>query len=166
MKNFVLFVAFLIVSFGTCAQTPTGLPDSPAPKVDPCKGQKAGSLCNGRRYYPDLLKLDESDKTWAHAAKSPGMLFAGGLLVGATILDIESAQHCIHSGGCREGNPIMGQSRAQEYGVAMPITALVYYLSVREKQHGHGFSAFCVMYGGAVIHWMGFAHNRGNYRKL
>lgn len=81
-----------------------------------------------------------------------------------TVLDIESAQHCIHTGGCREGNPIMGQTRAQQYGVAIPITGIVYYLSVREKQHGHGLTAFAVMYGGSMLHFMGFAVNRGNYK--
>jgi hypothetical protein len=162
MKGTLLIFAILLATVASAQQ----LPNSPEPKPDPCKGQKAGSLCNGRRYYPDLLKMSGTNKTWKEAAKTPGMIFAGSLLVGMTVLDIESSQHCIHTGGCREANPILGQTRAQQYGVAIPITGLVYYLSVREKQHGHGLTAFAVMYGGSMLHFMGFAVNRMNSESI
>lgn len=51
--------------------------------------------------------------------------------------DIESTQRCIRSGACKEGNPLMGQTRAQEYAVAFGGEALVTVLAYKLKKHGH-----------------------------
>ena len=55
---------------------------------------------------------------------------------GSATWDIETTQRCIRAGTCREGNPLMGQSRAQEYAVAFGGEALVSVLAYKLKEHG------------------------------
>lgn len=80
------------------------------------------------------------------------MLFSSSTLFGATVVDIEGTQHCLAAGTCRELNPIIGKSRAQQYAVAMPMDALVTWLAVREKQHGRGVLPFFLMWGASSVH--------------
>ncbi len=59
------------------------------------------------------------------------------LVMGLTIADIESTQHCLGNGTCRELNPLMPHSRAGMYAVNIPVNALAMYLSYRLKAGGH-----------------------------
>ncbi len=55
---------------------------------------------------------------------------------GADVLDVESTQRCIRKGTCREGNPMMGQSRIQEYAMSMGETAAMTVVAYELKKHG------------------------------
>jgi hypothetical protein len=59
------------------------------------------------------------------------------LAMGLTIADIESTQHCLGDGTCRELNPLMPHSRAGMYAVNIPVNALLMYVSYRLKAGGH-----------------------------
>lgn len=59
------------------------------------------------------------------------------LVMGLTIADIETTQHCLGNGTCKELNPLIPHSRAGMYAVNLPINALAMYLSYRLKAGGH-----------------------------
>jgi len=67
-------------------------------------------------------------------AKFIGM---SALAMGLTIADIETTQHCLGNGTCRELNPMIPHSRAGMYAVNIPINALAMYVSYRLKAGGH-----------------------------
>lgn len=143
-------------------KTPAGdLPDAPIPILPnrqdgpmPCPfgDGKPCALLGGRLYFKDLSHMTEHDKTWGDALKNP--LILGGLLVnlGATIWDYRATRACIDSHRCTEGNPLMGQSRAQELSVGFSLTATLYFLAAKLKQHGKGNAAFMVLSAGAANH--------------
>ncbi len=73
---------------------------------------------------------------------------------GAAALDVESTQHCIHTGACKEGNFLMPSSRAGQYAETMGLAALNLAVSAHLKHKGerwwigpvigvsvHGFAA-------------------------
>ena len=80
------------------------------------------------------------------------MTFATATLFGATILDIEGTQHCLDAATCRELNPLMGKTRAQQYGVSMPLDSVLTWAAVREKQHGRGILPFLMMWTISSVH--------------
>ena len=80
------------------------------------------------------------------------MVFSTSVLFAATVADIEGTQHCLAAGTCRELNPMMGKTRPQQYGVAMPMDALLTWVAVREKQHGRGVLPFFMMWGLSSVH--------------
>jgi hypothetical protein len=58
--------------------------------------------------------------------------------VGLTVADIELTQHCIHSGRCQEGNPLIPTtSRGKLYPIQMGLTAVNSYLGYRLKKKGN-----------------------------
>jgi hypothetical protein len=59
------------------------------------------------------------------------------LVMGFTIADIETTQHCLSNGTCKELNPSMPHSRAGMYAVNIPVNAFAMYLSYRLKASGH-----------------------------
>jgi hypothetical protein len=59
------------------------------------------------------------------------------LAMGLTIADIETTQHCLGDGTCRELNPVMPHSRVGMYAVNVPVNALLMYVSYRLKAGGH-----------------------------
>ena len=59
------------------------------------------------------------------------------LAMGLTIADIETTQHCLGDGTCRELNPLIPHSRAGMYAVNIPVNAVAMYLSYRLKAGGH-----------------------------
>ena len=67
-------------------------------------------------------------------AKFIGM---SALAMGLTIADIETTQHCLGNGTCRELNPLMPHSRAGMYAVNVPVNSLAMYVSYRLKAGGH-----------------------------
>jgi hypothetical protein len=142
------------------ARTTKPLPDVPIAKVNPCADVKPGDLCNGRRYYPDLLGLDTHDATWLDAARNPTMIVTGVALVSLATFDVLSTQaaerrfpHGV------EANPLMGRSHAQQWTVGVGGSALLWALSVRRKQDGHGVSAFFIDYLTAAAHLYAGLHN-------
>ena len=142
-------------------------PDAPQPKSDdaraacPAGNGKPCALLGGRVYYSDALGLSQHNKSWSAAATSTSMLLAMGLLTAATIADIETTQSCIHSGGCKEGNPFMGQSRAQAYSVSMSVNAIAFWAAAEQKRHGHGAVPFFILWTATAMHAAMAAHNSG-----
>ena len=67
---------------------------------------------------------------------NPWFWVAHGVNVAATVADVETTQACIRAGTCHEGNPMMGQSRAQQYGVSMGLNAINAWISYRSSKHG------------------------------
>jgi len=140
----------LLILFALLQLTTVNLPDSPKPKLEETLKAR----------YGDPLGFDKVNATWTEAAKSPGMVIAGITLFGSTAMDIESTQACIARHTCKEGNPLMGQSRAQNYAVAFGADTLVWVLGVKQKQKGHGVLTFCEQYGLSAFHFLMFARNR------
>ena len=147
-----IILDLLLLVLAASAQTiaTVQLPDSPKPKLEETLKAR----------YGDPLGLDKVNKTWTEAAKSPGMVIAGITLFGSTAMDIESTQSCIARHTCKEGNPLMGQSRAQNYAVAFGADAVVWVLGVKQKQKGQGVLTFCEDYGLSAFHFLMFARNR------
>jgi len=147
-----IILDLLLLVLAASAQTiaTVQLPDSPKPKLEETLKAR----------YGDPLGLDKVNKTWTEAAKSPGMVIAGITLFGSTAMDIESTQACIARHTCKEGNPLMGQSRAQNYAVAFGADAVVWILGVKQKQKGRGVLTFCEDYGLSAFHFLMFARNR------
>ena len=59
------------------------------------------------------------------------------LMMGLTVADIESTQHCLGNHTCRELNPLLPRSHAGMYAVNVPINVAAMYLSYRLKAGGH-----------------------------
>jgi hypothetical protein len=135
------------------------VPDSPPPKsaddkhpACPAGNGKPCAVLGGRLYISDSLALSRHSKSWSAAATSPAMLLSLGLLTGATVADIETTHACINAGTCREGNPLLGQSRPQAYAVAMSINAAAFWAAASEKRHGHGVAPFFLLWTATVMH--------------
>jgi hypothetical protein len=115
-------------------------------RVNPC------ALLGGWRYYSDQWHITEHEAIWWDALKTPGMTFATVTLFAATVIDIVGTQHCLEACTCRELNPLMGKTRAQQYGVAIPMDSLLTWAAVREKQHGRGILPFFMMWTISSVH--------------
>jgi hypothetical protein len=118
----------------------------PAGEGNPC------ALLGGWRYYSDQWHITEHEATWWSALETPGMTFATATLFTATVIDIEGTQHCLGAETCRELNPLMGKTRAQQYGVAIPMDSLLTWAAVREKRHGRGILPFFMMWTINSVH--------------
>ena len=141
------------------------LPDAPQPQADdaqpscPAGNGKPCALLGGRLYFVDALALSRHNKSWFDAARSPAMLLSLGLLTTATIADIQTTHECIRTGACREGNPLLGQSRGQAYAVSMSLNALAFWAAAEQKRHGHGVAPFFILWSGSVLHAALAVHN-------
>ena len=180
-----LFLFVLFLSTATLAQTPVdtatnsndpplppitlkhreNVPDAPPAKIIderrtyPEGNGKPCAVLGGRLYFSDALALSQHSKSWSAAATSPGMLLAVGLLTAATVADIETTQSCIKTGTCKEGNPLMGQSRAQQYSVGMSINAFAFWATAEQKRHGRGVVPFYILWSATALHATLAAHN-------
>jgi hypothetical protein len=56
--------------------------------------------------------------------------------LGTAVADVELTQHCIARGTCREGNPLMPQSRAGMYSVDFSLVGLATWQSYRAHKRG------------------------------
>lgn len=66
--------------------------------------------------------------TWKQAAFDKKALPLWLITVGLSVADTEYtlSRPCFKSGDCREWNPLLGSTRAQQYGVRMPALALAW----------------------------------------
>jgi hypothetical protein len=136
------------------------LPDSPKPNRGRLQEDNAcpdgeGNPCallGGRVYFRDSWHLTEHQGSWWQAYKTPGMMLSTTMLFASTVVDIEGTQHCLAAGACRELNPVMGNTRAQQYGVAIPMDAFATWVAVREKQRGRGVLPFFVLWSLSSVH--------------
>jgi hypothetical protein len=142
------------------------VPDAPPPKIIddrsacPSGNGKACGIPAGRsRSYFFGNSALSPHRSWTAAATSPGMLLALGLLTASTVADIETTQSCIRSATCKEANPLMGQSRAQQYSVAMSINALAFWATAEDKRLGRGILPYSILWGAIATHATLAAHN-------
>jgi PAB1-binding protein PBP1 len=91
--------------------------------------------------------------------KNKGMLLSMSINAAAMVWDYKTTRHCIETHNGKEGNPLMGNSRAQELGVGISLTALTYFMSGKLKKQGDGNYAFGVLWGGTMLHVLAGAHN-------
>ena len=145
------------------------LPDAPKPvqPVQPALGPtpcpagvgKPCALLGGRAFFPDPVHMTEHDKSWKDAMKNRGILLGIGMNTAATVWDYKTTRHCIDTHRGKEGNPLMGQSRAQELGVGISLTGVTYFLAGKLKEQGSGNYAFGVLWGGTMLHFFEGAHS-------
>jgi hypothetical protein len=135
------------------------VPDVPAAKIiderRPCS-RDSGKPCAipaGRSYF------SPHSRSWTAAATSAGMVLALGLLTVSTVADIETTQSCIRAATCKEVNPFLGQSRAQQYSVAMSINALAFWATAEDKRHGRSILPYSILWGAIAMHATLAAHN-------
>jgi len=82
----------------------------------------------------DGTSLHVHTPTFHEVADTKFWLVAAGNIA-SSVADIEGAQRCIHiDPGCRESNPMLGSSRAQQYGVKMAMNALFLWTVYRYKR--------------------------------
>lgn len=96
--------------------------------------------------------MTEHDKTWFDALKNP--LILGGIIAdaGAAVWDLRTTRACIDNYTCKEANPLMGQSLAQQVTVGTGLNAILYYAAVRMKQRGKGNTALFFLAANAGLH--------------
>jgi hypothetical protein len=58
------------------------------------------------------------------------------LTSGLTVADIELSQACLQRHTCAEANPLLPSSRAAAYGIQLPLSTGVAFLSNRSRLHG------------------------------
>lgn len=68
----------------------------------------------------------------------------------ATVADVESTQHCLHAGTCREGNPLMSSKRAGAYAVSLSLTGIETVFSENQRKHGHKYWWIVPLLGGSI----------------
>ena len=88
-------------------------------------------------YMPPYIRPIETTKPKAKRVVDKKFIIMSALVMGTTIADIETTQHCLGNGTCRELNPLIPHSRAGMYAVNLPINALAMYVSYRLKAGGH-----------------------------
>jgi hypothetical protein len=186
MRSITITLIFLFFSISIRAQNPpatsdsqtpdaassvelkrrSNLPDTPNPQSSddrrpacPAGNGKPCAFLGGRLYFSDPLALSQHSKSWAAAAVSPAMLVSLGLLTSATAADIETTHDCIRAATCREGNPLLGQSRPQAYAVSMSLNAIAFWAAAEQKRHGHGVAPFFILWSGSVLHAALAVHN-------
>lgn len=106
----------------------------------PVKGSWTYWPCYGYSQRPSdsYLKGHEADifgRSYRHTVTKSFILLALSE-VSSAVADAEYTQYRLHNsaGYFREGNPLMGSTRAQEYGVSMSLATLVTFLSWEQKR--------------------------------
>ena len=110
------------------------------------------ALLGGRLYFRDPSHMTEHDKTWVDALKNPLMLGGIAVNLGTALWDYRATRACIDAHRCTEGNPLMGQSRAQELTVGFGLTATFYFLAAKLNQRVNGNTAFALLSANATMH--------------
>jgi hypothetical protein len=149
------------------------LPDAPKPPalVKPVKPGvlptpcpfgvgKPCALLGGRLYFSDPSHMTEHDRTWSQAMSHPLMRFSVAVGIGAFVWDYKTTRYCIDRHLGREGNPIEGQTRAQELAVGLGITAFSFWAAGKLKEKGEGNKAFAEEWLISSLHFLAAAHNR------
>ena len=143
------------------------LPDAPIPVLPniqdgplPCPAGvgRSCALLGGRLYFRDPAHMTEHDKSWTHAMTNKGMLLGMAMNAAAAVWDYKTTRHCIDTHRGKEGNPLMGQSQAQELSVGIGLTALTFFSAGKLKKQGDGNYAFAALWGGTALHFFAGAH--------
>jgi hypothetical protein len=97
----------------------------------------SGASVKPTAYMVPYLRPVETPKPKRSRVMDTKFVAMSALAMGLTIADIESTQHCLGNGTCRELNPLIPHTRAGMYAVNVPINALAMYVSYRLKASGH-----------------------------
>lgn len=149
MKTIAAIAAFFIFGLICGAQE---LPDAPKPKVASQMSRAERDAYLSKKYPDTFLHIDQPVKSFKEAATGRGMLIFEGLFIASNIADEEGTQHCIAARTCYEGNPILGQSRAQAYAVGGALAAVVIISAVELRKHQHGSTALLLLWAPTTIH--------------
>lgn len=154
-------ISTALIEPSTPRATAGSLPDAPIPVLPsrqdgpmPCPAGdgRPCALLGGRLYFRDHSHMTQHDRTWLDALTNPMIL--GGLTVNlaTAVWDYRATRACIDSHRCTEGNPLMGNTRAQELPVGIGLTAAFYILAAKLKQRGHGNQAMAILSASAALH--------------
>jgi hypothetical protein len=146
------------------------LPDAPVAKAmaPPCPAGpgKPCAFLNGHPYFRDRFLLSAHDPSWTKAMSNPLIMGGTALEAAAFVMDYKTTRYCIDRHLGKEGNPIMGQSRAQELGVGISITAVAVFANGKTKEAGYGslalFEQWAAILGHGVLAYMN-AEKCGDY---
>jgi hypothetical protein len=137
------------------------LPDAPIAKptatVCPDGFRKPCALLGGQLYWPSSLK--EHDRSWARAMSHPPIFVMASLLAASFVADYKTTRYCVDRGFGHEGNPLMGQSRAQELSVGLAATGVSIWGIGELKRQGDGSMAVFAAFGGIALHTYAAYHN-------
>jgi hypothetical protein len=120
----VFFLALIFVSFAFAAN-----------RIPP--NQQLQSSADSASNTAPYMRPIEQEKTKHRRVADKKFIGVSALAMGLTIADIETTQHCLGNGTCKELNPLMPHSRAGMYAVNVPVNALAIYMSYRLKANGH-----------------------------
>jgi hypothetical protein len=134
------------------------LPDAPVPKTiaPPCPAgpRKPCAFLSGRPFLHDRFALSAHDPSWVKAMSNPAIIGGTALEVAAFVMDYKTTRYCLDRHLGKEGNPIMGQSRAQELGVGISITAIAVFANGKTKEIGNGNLALFEQWAAILGHGM------------
>jgi len=137
------------------------LPDAPVvkPASTACQQglRKPCALLGGQVYRPS--SLTQPDRSWTQAIRHPPILIVSSVLVASFIADYKSTRYCVDRGLGHEGNPLLGQSRAQELSVGLAATGISIWGIGKLKQQGDGRSALFAGYAVTALHAFAAYHN-------
>jgi hypothetical protein len=103
----------------------------------PASGQQFRASAEPPSYVAPYIRPIEPAKANSKRVVDGKFIGMSALAMGLTVADIESTQHCLRNGTCRELNPLMPHSRLGMYAVNVPVNALAMYVSYRLKAGGH-----------------------------
>lgn len=138
------------------------LPEAPIAKpVTPlCSSdfRKPCTLTGGRTYAPKFFR-SRDEQTWVGAMTRPSMLVTSSLLVASFVMDYKTTRYCVDHHLGHEGNPLMGDSRAQELAVGIGFTSASIWAAGKLKEDGDGKVAFIGLFATTALHAAAAAHN-------
>ena len=138
------------------SETPSELPDAPIAKTFapacPAGSGRPCALLGGHLYLGDRFRLSSHDRSWRKAILNPVIVGMTAVELAAFTMDYKTTRYCLDRHLGREGNPLMGQSRAQELGVGIGVLALSTFAASKLKQRGEGPLAVMVMWAATVVH--------------
>lgn len=126
------FVRFVCVIVFTLAIVSVAFAADPLPVK-----QELRASAEPPTYMASYIRPIEAAQPKAKRVVDAKFVGMSALVMGTTIADIETTQHCLGNGTCRELNPMIPHSRAGMYAVNLPINALAMYVSYRLKAGGH-----------------------------
>jgi hypothetical protein len=66
--------------------------------------------------------------------KKMSLMWIGEIALAVADTEIMESRQCIKDGTCREGNPLLGPSRLQQYGIRMPILFSAWMITAHLRQ--------------------------------
>ena len=106
------------------------------------------SICSAK----ELPEAPKPKMTLAQAITEPRMLAWESAFVASNVFDEESTQHCIASHDCIEGNPLVGQGRAQAYTVGAAFAVATILGAAELRKHGHTKMATAFLASQVALH--------------